>query len=155
MKVGDILTGEQLKKATTETSYLNTDRTLNAGVLKINKKYYLIKRIGKCEYKKCKALCCKFICNGASWGFVGNFGKKTKLDNMIIKIKCNNILKNNKCKLFNTDKFPKPCQHFPHPTDAHYQEIADKCFFKFKIIGIVKDFNKGEKEEKPKEEVKK
>ena len=119
-----------------------TDKDISVGIYKHkNGKEYLIKRTGKCDYKKCKAVCCRFICNIGSHEYFDNFGKKGSCGNNLIKINCNQLCKNNTCKIFKSKKFPRACIQFPHCTDALYHEVIKKCSFKFEIIGEIKRNN--------------
>ena len=101
------------------------------------KKKYLIERIGKCN--QCGS-CCKFWNLGRGYSkeytkYVFNFlkGKRTKFGTMF-DIKCKQLTKNNKCKLWKKG-LPEVCKQFPHCSDGTYLLVLKKCGWKFRVIG--------------------
>lgn len=102
-------------------------------MLEFKDKYIVVRRTGKCDYKKCGSACCRFICmqGHAYWD---GFGKKNEFGSIIINVKCKNLKKDGSCSLFKTKKFPGACKQFPHPGDRLYQHIAEKCSFKFEVL---------------------
>jgi len=98
---------------------------------------YLVERTGKCEPKKCKSICCKFIHWDASGKQFGtNFGTHCrKTGGTIIKIKCKH-LKNGRCNVWKKGNFPLACRQFPMLKDSHYHVVMDECTFKFKARKI-------------------
>ncbi len=102
-------------------------------MLKFKDKYLVVRRTGKCDYKKCKSACCKFICLGESKYWDG-FGKKNEFGNIILNTKCKNLNKKGECLVFKKKNFPEACKQFPHPIDGVYKHIAEKCMFKFEIL---------------------
>jgi len=102
-------------------------------ILDLKGKYLIVKRIGKCDYKKCNSACCKFFCIDGKTYYCG-FGKENEFGSTVVKISCKNLSKDGKCKLFKTRKFPRACKQFPHPTDGVYKHILDKCSFKFEVL---------------------
>ena len=117
------------------------DREINNGwfLLTYKKKTYLVERVGKC--KKC-GRCCKFFNIGRGHSKTYNkyamnvlHGKITKWG-VILKTKCKQLNKKNKCKIWN--KLPGPCKDFPQPIDSTYFFVYKFCGFKFKVIGEVK-----------------
>ncbi len=101
--------------------------------IETNEKYLIIKRVGECDYKKCKSICCKFVCGGGNSYWEG-FSKKNEFGDSIIDIRCKNLNKKGACNLFKKKGFPGACKQFPHPTDGVYRNILDKCSFKFEIL---------------------
>jgi len=102
-------------------------------MLEFKDKYLVVRRIGKCDYKKCKSVCCKFFCiSGRKYN--QGFGKKNEFGDTIVDVLCKNLSKDGKCLLFKTRKFPRACKQFPHSTDGVYKNIMDKCSFKFEIL---------------------
>ena len=110
-----------------------------------NDKTYF-KRIGKCNYKKCQAACCRFEC------FVGQKEKKKAqyhtdynregvtdirhINGYDVYIKpkwCDKITLDGKCVLHNNRRQPNVCKYFPmHPTiDGMYLAVKHLCGYKF------------------------
>ena len=94
-------------------------------------------RTGKCN--KC-GLCCQFVMFNCPQDpeerkYFSNFGFEfVTIDgtkSMILKKRCKNLTKDNKCKIFNSDKLPIPCRQFPFKTDGVYKMVSKKCSFKF------------------------
>jgi len=101
-------------------------------LFKHKNKLHYVKRVGKCEPKKCKSACCKFINLQYPSTYLEQFGTKS-CKGTRINVKCSQ-LSNNKCALWNSKKFPGACKQFPHPTDNVYIEVMDVCTFKFEIL---------------------
>lgn len=106
-------------------------------IIPIDGRKFLILREGKCDYKKCKNVCCKFFLINGNYKFAGCFFDKIKMGH-ILKKKCRFLRKNGKCKVWKTGLFPEACRQFPHPNDNHFKLIQDKCTIRFKIIGELK-----------------
>jgi len=102
-------------------------------MLEFKDKYVVVKRTGKCDYKKCKSACCRFI-NGGNSSYWEGFGKKNEFGKVIVDIKCKNLKKNGDCSLFGTRDWPGACKQFPYLDDGVYQHIANKCSFKFEVL---------------------
>ncbi len=98
------------------------------------------KRSGKCDYKKCKAACCRFAIVGwiedeEQGKYFKDMGFKIVVINGRIAIfhdkPCEQLdLKTFKCKKQNRKSVA--CKQFPMSTDAVYQKVASKCSYKFK-----------------------
>lgn len=104
-------------------------------VLVLKDRFLFVKRVGKCDYKKCKNICCKFMHN-INRPFFKGFGEDSEFGSMI-KRRCKYLDKNGICKVWKTKRFPRACKQFPHPSDSHYWEVMDKCSFKFEILYTV------------------
>lgn len=97
-------------------------------------------RSGKCDYKKCGALCCKFgvvgwIDDNAQEKYWRALGFKIKTMDGIRLIMhdhpCKQLdLKTLKCKMHKNK--PVPCRQFPMPSDSVYKLSRNKCSYKFK-----------------------
>ena len=111
-------------------------------VVKYEDKRYILRRLGKCDYKKCKNACCKFICAGSKYQrdyFLG-FGKKSPCGNgVIINKRCSRLTRKGECPLFDKKRFPVACKQFPLPLDEVYHIVYNKCGFRFKIEEELKD----------------
>ena len=136
-KKGDVVKKEFLVKA----KYVkNLSYDPHLSIVKYRGKKYLIERIGKCDYKKCKNVCCKFFHLGYCGSYALGFGKKNQTTKgVVIKKKCSRLGKNGKCSLFGKKRFPAACKQFPHPWDETYHVIYGKCSFRFKIIEEIKE----------------
>lgn len=97
----------------------------------------LVKRVGKCDYKKCGNACCKYVVGFGQ--FAKGFYDYKKYGSSVINKKCKHLKKNGKCDIWGTKKFPNACKQFPHPTDAHYHITYKKCGFRFKILYEIKE----------------
>jgi len=115
-------------------------------ILKIKDKKYLVSRYGKCDYKKCKNACCKFISNycGGNWSdgepvnvYIKGFADRMLGDHAIFKKRCNRLNRDGSCKLWKRKGFPGPCKEFPHPFDGVYIFTAPVCSFKFLINEVI------------------
>ncbi len=102
-----------------------------------NVRDFVFERKGKCDPKKCKSACCKFYMVNGGFGtddYIEGFLEKTKYGDFKINKYCKHLdVKNNKCKVWGTDNFPKVCRQFPHITDSVYKHVFDVCSFKFEI----------------------
>jgi len=97
------------------------------------------KRSGKCNYKKCKAICCRFfhigtIKSSQQKKYLKGFGFKIILfkgeQHIILEKPCKYLnLKTYKCKRHKTK--PACCRQFPINDDSVYQLIQKKCSYKF------------------------
>lgn len=103
----------------------------------VQKKY---NRKGKCDYKKCKAACCRFmLINADSLGeSIKDYWKGHGFDLIYINgvphwfknSPCSHLdLKTYKCKLQKTK--PIVCQQFPTPDDIVYKKVIKVCSFNF------------------------
>jgi len=105
-------------------------------------KDFVFERIGKCEPEKCKSACCKFYMNNGGTpldDYINGFFEKTKYNDFMLKKNCKYLdVKNNKCIVWNTDKFPEVCKQFPNVTDSVYKHVFEVCSFKF----ILKPYDK-------------
>ncbi len=138
-----------LKKEDLE-NYLSTKcllwkPNLKLFVIELKDKFIIVKRVGKCNWKKCKNACCK-ICSA---GYIKDYSKgffdgKDDFGKYIIRKSCNNLMKDGTCKLWkkritNYDSslnkgFPLACKNFPMPGDSIYWNVINVCSFKFQII---------------------
>ena len=116
----------------------------------LDDKYLITKRVGKCDYKKCKNACCKFCSVGYNHEYYEGFGEKSKIGNhIILKKKCKFIDKNGTCKKWGQKQgkvdysngkdgilkgFPRACDQFPYLSDEVYHEVMDVCTFRYEII---------------------
>ena len=98
-----------------------------------NGEEWLLQQEGKCEPKKCKSACCKFIHLNEKTTYYQGFGTKGKYGGVVVKKTCSH-LHNNKCDLWGSKKFPNTCAQFPHPEDTVWKEVFDVCTFKFRIL---------------------
>ena len=114
------------------------------------KKFLIVKRIGKCDYKKCKNICCKFFslpCEHEYWEGFGDFCKNS--NRIIINKPCKFLDKNGICikwgqkqgdidysKSINgrSKGFPRACEQFPLLMDRVFWRVMNECSFKYKII---------------------
>lgn len=119
-------------------------------LLELKDKNLIVRRIGKCDYKKCKNACCKFCGLSYPHEYFEGFGEPSKnFKNLIIKKRCKFLNKNGTCQKWNEKKsevdnsigtlgrstgFPRACEQFPHLTDEVYNEVIDKCTFKYEIL---------------------
>ena len=97
-------------------------------------------RSGKCDFKKCKAACCKFgvvgyIFDDEEEKYWKSMGFKIETMNgkraIIHNHPCKQLdLKTLKCKIQKTKSVA--CKQFLMPTDAVYTRIAKKCSYIFK-----------------------
>lgn len=124
--------------------------TGNAQCAKMNKRFwqwdvYKVERKGKCDYKKCNALCCRMLIQNLdpthsdSIKFYHGFGKITKKVMvggetkriLVIDKPCKFLdLTTNKCKRYKTR--PQTCRDFPKPYDGCYVFCKDVCGYSFK-----------------------
>ena len=111
-----------------------TEKVIN----NINIKDMQLVRKGKCEPNKCKSACCKFYMvsrTGDVDDYIEGFFEKTNKygDHYIIR-NCKHLdVKNNKCKVWGTDRCPKVCRIFPNSIDAVYKQVFDVCTFRFEL----------------------
>jgi len=104
-------------------------------MVEFDDKFLVVKRIGKCDFKKCKNACCKFCSAGYIKDYsIGFFDREDDFGNLILDRNCNNITKNGRCKLWKTKKFPNACRNFPIVGDSIYWNVADVCSFKYEIL---------------------
>lgn len=110
----------------------------NLSIVELRDKKLLIHRVGICDYKKCKAACCKFatVHSGKYWSQFGPLTNDRK--SVIILRSCKQLRRDDTCKRWKAAHFPEECRQFPHPLDGTYKEIASKCSFKFEILGELK-----------------
>jgi hypothetical protein len=97
-------------------------------------------RSGDCDFKKCKAACCRFVLIGKCEDdeqrtYLEGFGFSTIIQNgvekIILKKDCKYLdLKTFKCKKQNKKSIC--CHQFPLPQDGTYQKIEKLCSYKFK-----------------------
>jgi hypothetical protein len=113
-------------------------------------KLLIVKRVGKCDYKKCKNACCKFCSLPYPHEYWEGFGEiSKKRENILCKKTCKFLDKNGTCKKWdNSEKeidysnggdgvlkgFPRACEQFPSLSDGVYHEVIDVCTFKYEII---------------------
>jgi hypothetical protein len=119
-------------------------------VFKAGKNY--LKRIGKCNPRRCGAACCRFFhCRQYQYAryFAGFMDAKIKADGKggaFINRPCK-FLKNNRCTRWK--KRPVPCYQFPIPSDEVYKQVKGKCSYRFVRI-TRKEYERGiEKHGKP------
>ena len=96
-------------------------------------------RKGKCDFRKCKAICCRFTVTGpfakeAYVQYIKNMGYKVEtIDGKrygIMEKPCRHLdLKTYKCKIHH--RKPIPCRHFPIPSDVVYKKVRKVCSFFF------------------------
>lgn len=96
-------------------------------------------REGTCNYKDCKAACCRFsIVNSVDKTpmkqYLKGMGFKIERigdsDEVILEKPCKYLdLKTYKCKRYK--RRPIPCQQFPIPSDTVYQRVRKVCSYKF------------------------
>jgi len=109
-----------------------------------------LRRTGTCQPEKCGGVCCKFYSitkdrtDNLLYDYIEGFFEIDKFDNFILKKPCRQLTNDNKCKLWDTDRFPAVCQQFPHVTDPVYHLISDVCTFKFELIFKEKNQNRDE-----------
>ena len=115
-------------------------------VLHFKDKFLIVKRVGKCDYKKCKSACCKFFSMDGKTYYQG-FGKENEFGSIIVKVECKNLDRCGRCPLFRTRKFPRACKQFPHPSDGVYTHISDKCSFQFEVLYQINRVGKGIRDE--------
>ena len=122
----------------------------NVYVLTLDDKYLIVKRVGKCDYKKCKNACCKFCELPYPYEYWEGFGEISKNGTTIVlKKTCKFLDKNGTCKKWRESEkeinysngglgikkgFPRACEQFPVLTDGVYHEVIDVCSFKYEII---------------------
>ena len=117
----------------------------NYYLIEKEKKLLLVKRIGTCKPKTCKAICCKMFIYHPRRDYDKGFETKTGM------IKINKpcaFLKKDKCTKWGKSNFPNACKQFPHPSDSTYWE-SKSCTFKFKIIQEWKLETKKKQSNKP------
>lgn len=98
-------------------------------------------RTRECNYKKCKAACCRYFHLGINFNsqielFAKGFGfevvKKDGDRHLILRKDCKYLdRKTLKCKIQNSKSIP--CIQFPVPDDNHYKLIYKVCSYKFPI----------------------
>ncbi len=117
-------------------------------MMKDTKDKFYYKRIGKCDYKKCQAACCRFECvvgekkkhkaqylNAYSPFGVTDIRHINGYDVYIKPKWCDKIALNGKCKLHNNKRQPRVCKFFPMvPEDGMYIALKQVCGYKFKKI---------------------
>lgn len=98
-------------------------------------------RTGDCDYKKCKAACCRFVTfnaieNSQQEKFFKGFGfEVVKLRGsferyLILRVDCKHLDKKTfKCKIQKTKSWA--CKHFPIPSDNQYKLVRKVCSYKF------------------------
>lgn len=132
VKVGDIVTRKFLINC--ESDYcLSLDPLL--AIVNYEGKRYILRRIGKCDYKKCRNACCKIICVGSKYQidyFLG-FGKSDGKGGVAITKRCSRLTRKGECPLFGKKRFPVACKQFPNAVDEVYFYVYGKCGFRFKI----------------------
>jgi hypothetical protein len=99
-----------------------------------------IKRIGECHPDICGSACCKFWLSMSNeeletYNYHSSFADKIdKHGNLIFDKTCKHLdVKENKCKLWGSNKFPEVCRQFPTVNDYVYRNVMDKCTFQFVI----------------------
>ncbi len=118
--------------------------------------FKIVKRVGKCNYKKCKNACCKFLTFTYPHEYYEGFGKISENQKkIIINKKCKFLDSCGKCTKWGekssevdysngfqgrTKGFPRACEQFPHIDDCLYNEVADKCSFEWEVIHKIKKF---------------
>ena len=145
LKKSDVLRQSDLKEELFCHRIFDMKEKHPSYILEIKKKKYLVRREGKCDYKKCKNACCKFTshnCGGKySDGelvntYVKGFSDRILGDHAIMKNRCSRLNRDGSCKLWKRKGFPGPCKEFPHPFDGVYIAVAPVCSFKFIIDGV-------------------
>ncbi len=131
IKKGDRLDIVKLSKEKYETNHFSKEP--DVCILTYKNKEYLIKRIGKCDYKKCNSACCRFMHFHGS-KFHGCFLEKS-CNGYILKKNCKNLMRSGRCRIFKKNEWPPACKNFPVLLDPHHAVIYKKCSFKFKVIG--------------------
>lgn len=97
-------------------------------------------RKGKCDYKKCKAACCRFmlisadsLAEGIKGYWKGHGFDLIYMNGKAMWLKdspCTHLdLKTYKCKLQKNK--PIICQQFPIPHDAVYKKVIKVCSYRF------------------------
>ena len=114
-------------------------------ILMLADKFLIVKRVGRCDYKKCNSACCKIMCI-TNHDFFKFFGEKSEFG-VVIKKRCKYLKKDGKCKVWKEKKFHGACKKFPYASDGHYWEVMDKCSFRFEILFTIYD-RKGERTRK-------
>ena len=98
-------------------------------------------RTGICNYKKCKAACCRFAMIYAGNSFTGSrsywegHGFTLEILNgkgyWIKESPCNHLdLKTYECKI--NEAKPPVCDQFPTPDDSVFERVQDVCSYRFK-----------------------
>jgi hypothetical protein len=125
-------------------------------LVELKKEFVIVKRTGKCNYKKCKNACCKFCSAAYLKDYSRGFFEKDVFGKEIVKIKCNNLNKNGTCKLWGkksskdsqTNKgFPLACKEFPIPQDSIYWNVLDVCSYKFEVLHSIQKVGNNIREE--------
>ncbi len=135
----------------------------NVYVIQLEDKYLIAKRVGKCDYKKCKNACCKFCGLPYPHEYFEGFGDYSKKSNSIIlKKNCKFLNKNGTCKKWGEQEgkiyyshkelgrqkgFPRACSQFPYLDDAVFHQVMDICSFKYEIIYTIPNVSKRVMEE--------
>lgn len=120
----------------------------NMFLVELRNKFLIVKRIGKCDYKKCKNACCKFISLSYPHSYFEGFGKvNNQKTNVIIKKTCKFLCKTGTCNRWGKKDFPEACKQFPHVSDGTFIEIMDRCTFKYEIIYEIEKFGNNIREE--------
>ena len=134
--------------------FKSLDSESNTWVFWDSNEILFVIRTGKCEYNKCKNLCCKFCVLPYPHEYWEGFAEKSKIQGaLIMKKKCKFLKKCGECSKWGienqneenlvngrsrVDGFPRACQQFPTPSDQVYYEVFYKCSFKFKVLHSVK-----------------
>ena len=97
------------------------------------------KRKGICDYKACKAACCRFSIVGTTSKtpmkqYIKGMGFKIERignsDEIILEKPCKYLdLQTYKCKRY--ERRPIPCRQFPIPSDKVYQRVRRVCSYRF------------------------
>jgi len=94
---------------------------------------YVVERTGECS-ENCAGCCKAFILPSEPNHFLSQFCHKNKSGKSFLKMRCNNLDKNDRCKIYLSNKKPKVCENFPSPTDPMYHHLKDECTYKFKVL---------------------
>ena len=92
---------------------------------------FILERQGTCEYRKCKAICCRMLCLNLPWNeYLAGFAEKGIKAPLIYRT-CRYLAKDWTCLRWNSQNFPSACANFPVPGDTMYLEVMDSCSFFF------------------------
>lgn len=125
----------------------------NVYLIEKKEKILIVKRTGKCDYKKCKNACCKFCSVQYPHEYFEGFGEYCEKSKLIIIDKtCKFLDKNGTCKKWEEKQsevdysigyrgrragFPRACEQFPLLSDGVYHKVMDVCTFKYKVIKTI------------------
>jgi hypothetical protein len=94
----------------------------------------IVAKRGRCEYLRCKAMCCSMLCLRGPWtSYLSGFAVRG-LASPLVRIPCRFLDHDLTCRRWDSTDFPENCRNFPVPGDPMYLEVMERCAFFFELV---------------------